>query len=65
MESPEFVVSGRHGELPAVRPYSHIGKTRFLVAIYRETGESGFIITSILTSDVRNLRKRGVLWPRR
>src|SRR5438046_8864204 len=36
VESPEFVVPGRHSELLAVSPYSHLGKTRFLVVVYRE-----------------------------
>ncbi len=25
----------------------------------------GFIMTAVLTSDVRNLRKRGAVWPKR
>jgi hypothetical protein len=65
IESPEFVVPGRHGELLSVKQYSHLGKTRFLVVVYREMGEDGFIITAVLTSDVRNLRKRGAVWPKR
>ncbi len=65
IEGPDFVVSGRHGELLAVRAYSHFGRPRFIVVVYRETGEDGFIITAVLTSEVRNLKRRGVLWPRR
>jgi len=65
IRGPEFVAPGRHGELLSVRSYPHLGKTRFLVVVYRETGEDGFIITAVLTSDVKNLKRRGVLWPRR
>ncbi len=32
--------------------------------MYMETSKDGFIITAILKSDVEDLRKRGVLWPR-
>src|SRR6266571_245173 len=65
VETPEFVILGRHSEFLAVRPYSHLGKTRFLVVVYREMGEDGFIITAVLISDVRSLKKRGVVWPNR
>src|SRR5437773_10981405 len=65
VESPEFVVPGRHSELLAVSPYSHLGTTRFLGVVYRELGEDGFIITAVLISDVRSLKKRGVVWPNR
>src|SRR5438046_9177442 len=64
VESPEFVVPGRHSELLAVSPYSHLGKTRFLVVVYREMGEDGFIITAVVISECRSLRKRGVVWPK-
>jgi hypothetical protein len=62
VETPDFVVAGTHGELLSVKAYPHLGKTRFLVVVYRETGQDGFIITAVLTSNVRNLKKRGVLW---
>lgn len=61
---PDLVVSGRNEELLAAKSYSEAGRTRFLVVIYRESGESGFIITATLRSDVADLRKRGILWPK-
>ncbi len=60
VESPEFVVPGRHSELLAVSPYSHLGKTRFLVVVYREMGEDGFIITASLFL-MFGVSRRGVL----
>ena len=61
---PDLVVPGRNEELLAAKSYSVTGKTRFLVVIYMETSKDGFIITAILRSDVADLRRRGVLWPR-
>src|SRR6266496_3212635 len=60
VESPEFVVPGRHSELLAVSPYSHLGKTRFLVVVYREMGEDGFIIRRSLFL-MFGVSRRGVL----
>lgn len=61
---PDFVVSGRHGELVAVRSHLVVGRQRFLVVIYWETRKDGFMITAVLASDVSGLRRRGILWPK-
>lgn len=61
---PDFVVSWRNEELLATRSYPEAGKTRFLVVIYRESGEGGFIITATLRSDAMDLRRREILWPK-
>ncbi len=62
VSGPSFVVSGRFGEMLAVRS-STIGGDRFLVVVYRESSKDGFIITAFLTSDVMDLERREKLWP--
>jgi hypothetical protein len=63
VRDPKFVAKGRSGELLAVRSTETAGANLFLVVIYRESGEDGFIITAFLTSDVKDLGRREKLWP--
>ncbi len=56
---PEKIVEGKDGELLAVRT-QELGK--WLVVVYRESSEDGFIITAFLTSKTAPLERRQ-LWP--
>jgi hypothetical protein len=47
-------------ELAAVR---EIEEGKWLVAVYREIGEDGFIITAFLTRRARWFERREQVWP--
>jgi len=53
-------VLGGEGELLAVR---EVENEKYLVVVYREHTEDGFIITAFLTRRLRSLEKRKQLWP--
>jgi hypothetical protein len=57
---PERVYAGNGGELRAVRE-SRAG--RWLVAVYRELRDDGFVITAFLTGRIAALERREPLWP--
>lgn len=57
---PQRVLSGSSGELLAVR---EIERGKWLVVVYRESTDDGFIITAFLTRRARRLRKRKQVWP--
>jgi hypothetical protein len=57
---PERILAGGDGELVAVR---ELGRGKFLVVVYRELVDDGFIITAFLTQRIRSLARRKQLWP--
>ena len=57
---PERVLVGGDGELLAVR---EVEPGKHLVAVYREVGDDGFIITAVVTRRSRSLAKRRQVWP--
>lgn len=57
---PDRVLLGGDGELLAVR---ELEAGKYLVVVYREQSDDGFIITAFLTRRVRSLEKRRQLWP--
>lgn len=57
---PERVFQGGAGELLASREVE-IGK--WLIVVYREEEEDGFIITAFLTRKIAPLERRKQLWP--
>ena len=57
---PEMIVGGDEGELLALR---QVDTGKLMVAIYREFGDDGFIITAFLTRRADSLRRRKRLWP--
>ena len=57
---PQRILIGGEGELLAVR---EVDSGKYLVVVYREHTEDGFIITSFLTRRIRSLEKRRQLWP--
>lgn len=56
---PERVYKGRNDELFAVR---EIETGKFMLAVYRETGLDGFIITAFLTRRMQLIEKRELVW---
>jgi hypothetical protein len=57
---PERVVAGGAGELLALR---EMETGKWLVAVYRELGDDGFVITAFLTRRKAGLERRKQLWP--
>lgn len=60
ISEPERVLAGNEGALLAVRT-EEPGK--WLVVVYRELEEDGFVITAFLTRRFRSLDRRMQLWP--
>ena len=59
VDSPDRILLGHAGERLAVRE-TEPGK--FLVTVYREDAQDGFVITAFLTRRIRTLERREVLW---
>ena len=57
---PVRILAGNEAELLAVR---EMEPGKFLVAVYRERGHDGFVITAFLTRRVRSLDRREQIWP--
>ena len=60
VSQPARVLAGGEGELLAVRELE-VGK--FLVVVYRELENDGFIITAFITRRTAFLDRRKQLWP--
>ncbi|MGH9453007.1 MAG: hypothetical protein ACRD2O_03450 [Terriglobia bacterium] len=57
---PQRVVAGKAGERLAMR---EVGTGKWLVAVYREFKDDGFVITAFLTRRQAGLERRTQLWP--
>jgi hypothetical protein len=60
VEHPERILAGKIGELFAVR---EVETGKYLVAVYSEVENDGFIITAFLTRRIRSLNTRNQVWP--
>jgi hypothetical protein len=60
IRDPERVLAGSAGELLAVR---EIASGMWLIAVYREFTDDGFVITAFLTRRIASLERRKRLWP--
>jgi hypothetical protein len=58
--NPTCIVAGRAGELLA---YREVSPQKFLVVVYRELEQDGFIITAFFTSRIQSLLRRKQIWP--
>lgn len=58
--NPVRIYAGGAGELLAAR---EIEAGKWLVAVYRELGDDGFVITAFLTRRITALERRKQLWP--
>ena len=61
IEDPDFIVKGWTDELLAVRKIND----KYLVAVYKEVGNDGFIITAFITKKVDKVLRRGVIWQKK
>jgi len=58
--APERIFLGNDGERMAVK--EHL-PGKYLVAVYREREEDGFVITAFLTRRIHTLERKPLLWP--
>jgi hypothetical protein len=58
--NPTWIFAGRQGEQLAVR---EIESGKYLVVVYRESPNDGFLITAFLTRRLHTLQRRRQLWP--
>jgi hypothetical protein len=61
IENPSRILAGGEEELLAVQ---EIEKSKFLVVVYRELTNDGFIITAFLTRRIKSLNRRKQIWPK-
>ena len=59
--NPFKILEGGDGELLSVR---EIEKNKFLIVVYRELNNDGFIITAFLTRRIKSLNRRKQVWPK-
>ncbi|MGD0697487.1 MAG: hypothetical protein ABSB82_21920 [Terriglobia bacterium] len=57
---PMRIYAGGAGELLATRQFE---ADKWLVVVYRELGDDGFVITAFLTRRVASLERRNQVWP--
>jgi len=60
ISNPQRIFIGNNEERMALREYSN---GLYVVAIYRELENDGFIITAFLTRRIRSVERRLQLWP--
>lgn len=60
MAEPEHLVEGKAGELLALR---ELRNGKWLVVVYCELGDDGFMITTFSTRKLRSFEKRKQVWP--
>jgi hypothetical protein len=60
VHAPEQVYAGNAGEFLAV---SEIEPRKWMVVVYRELVDDGFVITAFLTRRVASLERRKRVWP--
>jgi len=60
LAEPQRILLGQRGELLALREWE---SGKWLVVVYREFSDDGFVITAFSTRRVRALEKRTRVWP--
>ena len=61
VEDPDFIVRGWSDELLAVRKIND----KYLIVVYKELENDGFIITAFITKKVDKVLRRGVVWQKK
>ncbi len=63
VEDPDYIVTGRKGEVIALRHYETTSiSEKSVVAVYRELTDNGFLITAFMTSKPETTLRKGILW---
>jgi hypothetical protein len=61
VENPDYIVKGWIDELLAVRKLDD----RYLVVVYKEIKNDGFIITSFIVKKAEKILRRGIVWQKK
>jgi hypothetical protein len=63
IEDPDEIVAGSKGELIALRHYETTSLAeKYVVEVYREFQDDGFLITAFMTSRPDTILRKGILW---
>jgi hypothetical protein len=63
LSEPDCIARGWTDELIALKDYAKtIISRKTVVVVYKESLDSGFVITAFMTSKPENIRRRGVIW---
>ena len=66
VEDPDYIVAGRKGEVIALRHYETTSiSEKFVVVVYPELTDDGFLITAFMTSQPETILRKGILWRKR
>ena len=60
VKQPERILAGNEDEFLAVR---EMAQGKYIIVVYRELKDDGFVITAFLTRRIRSLAKRKQIWP--
>lgn len=65
LEGPDMIISGGKGEFIAIKYYNKTSiSEKYVIVIYKEMENEGFVITSFMTSKPEKIIKKGVIWKR-
>lgn len=63
IEDPDYIVAGITGEFIALRHYEATSLSeKYVVVVYRELTDDGFLITAFMTSHPETIWRKGILW---
>ncbi len=60
LSKPDRILAGNEGALMALR---ELEPDRWLIVVYREENDDGFVITAFPTRRINSLNRRQQLWP--
>jgi len=61
VEDPDYIVKGWTDELLAVRKINK----KYMVVVYKEIGNNGFIITAFITKKVDKIFEKRIVWQKK
>lgn len=66
VSDPQYIVSGVEGEFLAIKflKNTNLG-AKHVVVVYKEANREGFIITAFITSTIKKILRRGLIWQKR
>lgn len=59
IRDPESIYAGKIGEHIAIK---NIKNEKYMIVIYRELNNDGFVITAFITNRIKKFEKRRMIW---
>ncbi len=59
IKDPEAIYAGKSGEYIAIK---NIKNKKYMVVIYKELNNDGFVITAFKTNNIKKFKKRRAIW---